>query len=198
MSILAHAQPTTDAPIRRGSARATRAPYLTGDHVQALHGDAGGTCLLLAARVVAVSGPDPERPDYPWHVVYEVEAGRTRDAWVNARGVDRARYVAPSVTTLSLHEQDTPDGRFAVTLARLLRRAGVPGPLARRTPSGTVTVVVAWPSGRERVVATVAAARESARFQVLAYPDARGAAPIARAGAWSVIQAQAVILRLLR
>ncbi|MFS0700266.1 hypothetical protein AB6N24_09870 [Cellulomonas sp. 179-A 4D5 NHS] len=198
MSILAHTQPTEPAIVRRGSARATRAPYLVGDHVQALDGFPGGTRLLLAGRVVGVEPRDPERADYPWRVTYEVEPGRTRAVWVNARGVDLHQYVAPSVTTLTLHEQDTPDGRFALTLARLLRRAGVAGPLARRSPAGAVTVVVFWPSGRERVVAHVAAARDSARFQVAAYPDVAGAAPVAREGAWSVIQAQAVILRLLR
>lgn len=194
MSIIASATSATDRRARRGCQRAARAPYAVGDHARVLFYGEAGTSLALAAPVTLVAYDDT-RPAYPWRIVVEPAAGLTHQAYVNARGVDRHQYIEPAVTTMTLAEQFDPAAAFAVELATQLRRAGVVGPLAHRTPDALHVVEVRWSSVRVRARVIVEAHNGAATFTIRTYPYLREHAP--EREAYTVPHALGVLLPAL-
>lgn len=195
MSIIASATSATDRRARRGSPRAARPPYAVGDHARTLYADPQyGTSLALAAPVTFVAYDDT-RPAYPWRIVVEPAEGLTHQAYVNARGVDRHQYIEPAVTTMTLAEQFDPAAAFAVELATQLRRAGVVGPLAHRTPDALHVVEVRWSCVRVRARVIVEAHHGAATFTIRTYPYLSEHAP--EREAYTVPHALGVLLPAL-
>lgn len=186
---------TTTSTHRR--TRTAHAPYQVGDHVCALYADPRhGTCLARAAQVIAVRRTD-ERADYPWTITYQINDDVTRDVRVNAAGVDANRYIEPSTSVLTLDEAHTEAGQVATALAESLRRAGVVGPLATTIGGNNTAVVVAWPSGNDRIVIGVEVWDATPAFHVGAYEHREHDATAHQHTAHSIPAVVTEVVRLL-
>lgn len=110
----------------------------------------------------------------------------------------KAPYAEPATSVLTRAQGDTEAGQVATRLAKALRRAGAPGPLATTTGGNNIAVVVVWLSGRDRIVAAVEVWDHTPTIYVGAYEDRDVDAPAWEHTAHTVPAAVAEITRLIR
>lgn len=76
-----------------------------------------------------------------------------------------------TASALTFAQRDTLPGQYAQALAHCLRSRQVPRPLAAALGGDDVGVVIAWPSGNDRVVIGVDVSDGRPTFRVAAYED---------------------------
>jgi hypothetical protein len=146
------------------------APYLVGDHVQALSAGPAGTSLITG-RVVGIQGHDD--PTYAWTITYTDphHADGTRSVSVDQYGRDRHRYVERTYGVLPWPVAQSDAARLLHDVVVGARADGITGGLLRAAGDDGVSAAWAWPSGADRYVVDMDCTVTPPNYEVSAFRD---------------------------
>lgn len=113
----------------------------------------------------------------PFAGLRATRAQAVEDECAARQATNAERAQGSTASALTFTQRDTLPGRYAQALAECLRSPETPRPLATALGGDDLGVVIAWPSGNDRVVIGVDVHDGKPTFRVAAYEDGEHQAP---------------------